>query len=294
MDVPPWILSGGAEIGADGLLGRKTVGSGMAIFCQIDPDRFNANEKTYFHYTRWRSTRSVAQLLANLGASFRVDRRIFHPLDPWRVQLDGAWQMKVTLQLAPAASSANAYADPGVTPAAQALARQAESAESWTPVSLPQMVPFFDKCDGEAVFRREIIVPSSEAGKDMTLALGALVDFDNTYFNGVEVGHTDINTAEWRQASRSYEVPGRLVKVGKNVLVVRLFNRFGPGGFSGLGGLPMAADGDRSGHDSVGPRIGLEMSLSAKIAGVQALPCYCSDYLTDFPMGDNPYRYYRW
>ena len=81
LDTPPWILSAGADIGADGLIGRKTTGKGVAIFCQLDPDRFLADEKTYFRYTRWRSTRAMAQLLANLGASFQVDSRVFHPLD---------------------------------------------------------------------------------------------------------------------------------------------------------------------------------------------------------------------
>ena len=81
LDTAPWVVSGGAEIGADGLIGRKAIGKGVAVFCQVDPDRFQADEKTYFRYTRWRSTRAVAQLLANLGASFPVDSRIFHPLD---------------------------------------------------------------------------------------------------------------------------------------------------------------------------------------------------------------------
>ncbi len=75
-------LSDGAEIGADGLLGRKTVGKGTAVFCQVDPDGLNADEKTYLRYTRWRATRTVAQLLANLGASFEVDSRFFQPLPP--------------------------------------------------------------------------------------------------------------------------------------------------------------------------------------------------------------------
>jgi beta-galactosidase len=81
LDTPPWLLSTGAEVGADGLIGRKVVGQGVAIFCQVDLDRFHADEKTYFRYTRWRSTRAVAQLLANLGAGFSADGRIFHPLD---------------------------------------------------------------------------------------------------------------------------------------------------------------------------------------------------------------------
>jgi len=81
LDTPPWLVSGGVEIGADGLLGRKLVGKGVAIFCQVDPDRFQADQKTYFRYTRWRSTRAVAQLLANLGGIFLVDSRFFHPLE---------------------------------------------------------------------------------------------------------------------------------------------------------------------------------------------------------------------
>jgi beta-galactosidase len=72
-------VSAGADIGADGLIGRKVIGKGVAVFCQVDPDRFQADKKTYFRYTRWRSTRAVAQLLANLGASFLVDRQVFHP-----------------------------------------------------------------------------------------------------------------------------------------------------------------------------------------------------------------------
>lgn len=81
MDTPPLLLSSGAEIGADGLIGRKVFGKGVAIFCQINPDAFQADEKTYFRYTRWRATRAAAQLLANLGATFAVDIQIFHPLE---------------------------------------------------------------------------------------------------------------------------------------------------------------------------------------------------------------------
>ncbi len=148
LDTPPWLLSAGAEIGADGLIGRKAVGKGVAVFCQVDPDCFHADEKTYFRYTRWRATRAVAQLLANLGASFAVDNRIFHPLDTRAVNRDDAWQM--------------------------------------------------------------------------------------------------------------------------------------------------APNGDRSGPQATGPPVGLNMSANPHREGSDTLSYYCPDYRTDFPMGDNPYRYYRW
>lgn len=145
LDTPHWLLSAGAEFGADGLIGRKKLGKGVAVFCQVDPDCFHADEKTYLRYTRWRSTRAVAQLLANLGASFPVDSRIFHPL-----------------------------------------------------------------------------------------------------------------------------------------------------AFTGELGFSVAPDGDRSGRQSTGPRAGVENSLSSHPEAPQPLTSYCPDYRTDFDMGDNPYRYYRW
>jgi beta-galactosidase len=91
LEAAPWIVSGGAEVGANGLIGRKVIGKGVTVFCQVDPDRFEADQKSYFRYTRWRSTRAVAQLLANLGARFPADSGIFHPQDgrrpnPWADQ----------------------------------------------------------------------------------------------------------------------------------------------------------------------------------------------------------------
>jgi beta-galactosidase len=293
LDRPPWILSAGAEVGADGLIARRATGKGVALFCQVDPDAFHADEKTYFRYTRWHATRAVAQLLANLGASFAVDSRIFHPLDTWALNLEGEWQMKTTLKLAPAPSESSPCADPGISPDAQKLLGETVPADGWSTVKLPAMVPCFQDNDGEAVFRKEITVPKAQAGKDLILGLGMLRDFDNTCFNGVEIGHTGIETTNWSKASRSYVVPGRLVKAGRNVIAVRLFNRYGAGGFSGKPGFPVSPSGDRCGVQATSPRIGLEMTLSARPDSVQSLTYYYPDYRTDFQMGDNPYRYYR-
>jgi beta-galactosidase len=74
-DRPAWVLKSGAgiEIGADGLLGRLHMGNGIAVFAQLDPNQFDAETVTYFRLTRWRQTRALAQLLANLGATFSAD-----------------------------------------------------------------------------------------------------------------------------------------------------------------------------------------------------------------------------
>jgi beta-galactosidase len=74
-----WLIQSGGEAASNGLLTRITLRKGVAIFCQIDPDNLNANVNTYLRYTHWRQTRSLSQLLANLGASFKADEAIFKP-----------------------------------------------------------------------------------------------------------------------------------------------------------------------------------------------------------------------
>ncbi|MCX7848534.1 MAG: hypothetical protein N2595_10970 [bacterium] len=63
---------------ADGQLARTNISSGVAIFAQINPDQFSPND-TFFRFTRWRQARALAQILANMGARFRMDRAYFAP-----------------------------------------------------------------------------------------------------------------------------------------------------------------------------------------------------------------------
>jgi len=76
-DAEAWLIASGGEVGADGLLARKILGRGVLIYCQLDPSRFDADIKTYFRFTRWRQTRALCQVLANLGGEFEADRMIF-------------------------------------------------------------------------------------------------------------------------------------------------------------------------------------------------------------------------
>ena len=80
--------------------------------------------------------------------------------------------------------------------------------------------------NGVVWFRREIEVPASMAGKPARLFVGRIVDADETYLNGVKVGNIT-----YQYPPRRYEVPAGLLKEGKNLLVVRVTNTFGKGGF---------------------------------------------------------------
>lgn len=72
-----WLIASGAEVGADGLVGRRAAGAGSILFTQTDPDRFDADKLTYFRFTRWRQTRALCQLLANAGVTFSSDSEFF-------------------------------------------------------------------------------------------------------------------------------------------------------------------------------------------------------------------------
>ncbi len=71
--------------------------------------------------------------------------------------------------------------------------------------------------DGIMWFRKEIDIPQSMTGTDLTLHLGPVNDIDITWFNGIKVGGlSDANIP------REYKIPKSLVKPGKNVIVVNV------------------------------------------------------------------------
>jgi sialate O-acetylesterase len=85
--------------------------------------------------------------------------------------------------------------------------------------------------DGAVWFRKVTEIPENMAGKDLVLSLGPIDDMDATYFNGQNVGSTELS-GFW-QAERIYDIPGSLVKAGRNVIAVRVLDTQGGGGIYG-------------------------------------------------------------
>ena len=85
-----------------------------------------------------------------------------------------------------------------------------------------------DESDNIVLFRREIEVPADWAGHDLQLQLGTIDDNETTFWNGVAVG----STSGWNKP-RNYKIPAAQVKVGRNILAVRVTNNSGDGGFGG-------------------------------------------------------------
>jgi beta-galactosidase len=270
-----WLLqntnaSPGWQTAADGQMAVRKVGKGVAVWLQLDPERFEADTKTYFRFTRWRQTRAIAQVFANLGATLRDDTNALSliPQAPVIVPLAGKWQYAITLSR-PSATGPEQLKDTGISDEARSLldGSRAMTAE----MEVPGAVPGFDRADGEAVGRLVLNIPESYAGKDLMLDLGKVDDFDQTFWNGQPIGSTGTETASSWTVQRRYTVPGRLVKAGRNVLAVRLWDWYGGGGFYSLAS---------------------EMTLRPT-DGKEAL-LYHSDYRTDFITGDDPFRYKRW
>ena len=121
----------------------------------------------------------------------------------------------------------------------------------WQAMDLPQLWENAGLAiDGAVWFRREVTVPEAWLGGDLALSLGAVDDFDVTYWNGERVGATGAETPQYYSAPRHYKIPGRLVKAGRNVLAVRVFDHYGNGGFAGVPAQMnlrrVAGDGDEA------------------------------------------------
>jgi sialate O-acetylesterase len=120
----------------------------------------------------------------------------------------------------------------------------------WKKMRLPQ---FWENAglnlDGSIWFRRDVEVPSSWSGRDLTLSLGPVDDYDTTYFNGARVGSTDATTPDAYSVPRVYKIPGSLVRAGRNVVAVRVFDRMGGGGFGAAPGvMSLAPEGASKGE----------------------------------------------
>ncbi|MEN9840817.1 MAG: hypothetical protein RL376_617 [Verrucomicrobiota bacterium] len=79
--------------------------------------------------------------------------------------------------------------------------------------------------------RKTVELPPESVGKSFQLKLGYMAEqYDTTYFNGVEIGHTGDKSPLYYTAPRSYTVPAKLLKTGRNVIAVRVVRHDPKGG----------------------------------------------------------------
>jgi len=101
--------------------------------------------------------------------------------------------------------------------------------------------------NGWAWYRKTLQIPVEWAGYDLELRIARIDDYDWTYFNGKEIGHTahDTNPKDFWRAPRRYHVPKEQVRFGGiNVFAVRVFDCRDKGGI--LGDVELRCPGLRS------------------------------------------------
>jgi sialate O-acetylesterase len=126
------------------------------------------------------------------------------------------------------------HQDPGNKGEGMGWARPDADLAEWKTMRLPQ---YWETAglliDGAVWFRRTIELPAAWRGKDLTLSLGPVDDFDVTYVEGKRVGATGKEVANSYQVPRVYPVPAKLTKGAKLTIAVRVFDHFGNGGICG-------------------------------------------------------------
>ena len=121
--------------------------------------------------------------------------------------------------------------DTGLRAGVAAWALPSFDDSGWRDVALPRKIQeLWPGVNGIYWYRKTIDIPAAWEGKDLTLSLGPIDDFDETYWNGEIVGKGTV----WN-LPRTYTVPGNLVKAGKAVICIRNTDDHGDGGLYGDG-----------------------------------------------------------
>ena len=100
----------------------------------------------------------------------------------------------------------------------------------WKPLNIPGYIEAQGLAgfDGVIWLRKTIDIPADWENKVLSLNLGMIDDNDVAYYNGLQIGHSEGYNVE-----RKYSIPAKLVKAGKAVITVRLFDFGGNGGIYG-------------------------------------------------------------
>ena len=100
----------------------------------------------------------------------------------------------------------------------------------WKTMELPSLWSGteLEEVDGIVWFRRVTNLPPSWARNDLELHLGPIDDIDTVWVNGVRIG----TTRGWDKP-RTYRLPASVLRVGPNVIAVRVIDLRSEGGFGG-------------------------------------------------------------
>lgn len=154
-------------------------------------------------------------------------------------KLDARYQTEVGAWI----DSINAK-DPGFQQSKLLWAELGFDDSAWQKMTLPAYweqagVPNYD---GTMWFRKKVTIPAEWVGRDLKLSMGGIDDYDVSYFNGTEIGHSESFFYK-----RSYIIPGNVTKAGENTIAIRVFDNGGLGGIN-KGPLQLSLANDTTGQ----------------------------------------------
>ena len=97
---------------------------------------------------------------------------------------------------------------------------------NWRTMTVPQSFEGteLENINGCIWFRKEIYLSKCAENFKSKLLLGAIVDWDAVYINGIKVGQTD-----YMYPPRKYDIPKDILKEGKNIITIRLISKINVG-----------------------------------------------------------------
>ena len=134
---------------------------------------------------------------------------------------------------------------PAIAESAKGWADFSADTTDWKKVRFPaQWGQQGFKSGGVFWIRKEVELPTAAAGNPFGLSLVWISEqYDTVYWNGEEIGQAADLPPEFYTQQRRYQVPGRLVKAGRNVIAVRIVSateKAGPWVSGHQLGLPVA------------------------------------------------------
>ncbi len=215
--------------------------AGLVIFCGLDPEALAASRQFYADEGGWRV---IDRLLANLDAGL-ADRLHLFTNTRFRNNTRGVPQVKLVdwrFRIDPRNQGMKlGWQKP--TPPDENW-RSIKAGVCWEACGVKTVNPAHEYAnekerkrakhyDGHAWYKVRIRVPIAWKGKPVYLEMGSVDDFDHTFFNGVEIGHTGKETPRWWSARRYYRVPESAIRFGaENWIAIHVFDRKGDGGLT--------------------------------------------------------------
>lgn len=136
------------------------------------------------------------------------------------------------------------YQDPGISDLSPAQPDFDDSL--WGRITIPGYWQLQGhRHSGSVWLRKEVDLPVALAERALVLEPGIPDDYDTALFNGIEIGRTGPETPDSYVVPRRYRIPPELVRPGRNLVALRIFDACSLGGVAGKAAdVRISADGD--------------------------------------------------